>query len=378
MNLPPRLDSPLARPVGSLCRWVEPLDSSASQARAARRMQEDEVSALPVTHEGLYFGMIREEDLVRMAAEGADEADPIGAAIRPGGPTVSPAEAGAVALRRMESSGQGVLPVVDAQGWCHGLITASALLSTPREIHRPRIVGGMATPSGVYLTNGAVGAGVHWTSLVLTGAILFSLFILGQSAAMWMALQLPERILVQPWVGPAVHATALALFLVGIRLLPLAGYHAAEHMVVHAIERGEELRPEIVRRMPRIHPRCGTNLAMGAAVFLGVFGSGLFPSPDLALLVAFLAALILWRPLGSLAQYWVTTRPPTDRQIEAGIRSGRALLARLQTESNRPPTVLQRIASSGILQIMAGSLVAQALLWLIMEALQVPAAFRPF
>ncbi len=31
-------------------------------------------------------------------------------------------------------------------------------------------------------------------------------------------------------------------------------------MVVHAIEEGEDLTLEKVRPMPRVHPRCGTNL----------------------------------------------------------------------------------------------------------------------
>jgi uncharacterized protein YqhQ len=36
--------------------------------------------------------------------------------------------------------------------------------------------------------------------------------------------------------------------------------------VVHAIERGEPLLAESVRAMPRVHPRCGTNIV--AAAFL--------------------------------------------------------------------------------------------------------------
>ena len=35
-------------------------------------------------------------------------------------------------------------------------------------------------------------------------------------------------------------------------------YHGAEHMTIHALEAGEPLRPEYVRRHPTAHPRCGT------------------------------------------------------------------------------------------------------------------------
>jgi uncharacterized protein YqhQ len=65
-------------------------------------------------------------------------------------------------------------------------------------------------------------------------------------------------------------------------------------MVVHAIERGEPLVLEVVRRMPRVHPRCGTNLVAGIALFLGLanFLQGMVPeiseTRDLALL------LLLW------------------------------------------------------------------------------------
>jgi uncharacterized protein YqhQ len=35
-------------------------------------------------------------------------------------------------------------------------------------------------------------------------------------------------------------------------------YHGAEHMTIHALERGDPLRPEAIRRYPTAHPRCGT------------------------------------------------------------------------------------------------------------------------
>ncbi|MER3495923.1 MAG: hypothetical protein C4320_03425, partial [Armatimonadota bacterium] len=60
------------------------------------------------------------------------------------------------------------------------------------------------------------------------------------------------------------------MFVILFRLLPLAGTHAAEHMAVNALERGEPLDPEVVARMPRTHIRCGTNLAVGAGLFFGI------------------------------------------------------------------------------------------------------------
>ena len=35
-------------------------------------------------------------------------------------------------------------------------------------------------------------------------------------------------------------------------------YHGAEHMSIHALEAGDPLTTEAVRRYPTAHPRCGT------------------------------------------------------------------------------------------------------------------------
>ena len=35
-------------------------------------------------------------------------------------------------------------------------------------------------------------------------------------------------------------------------------YHGAEHMTIHALEAGDPLTPEAIRKYPTAHPRCGT------------------------------------------------------------------------------------------------------------------------
>src|SRR5206468_2521132 len=120
----------------------------------------------------------------------------------------------------------------------------------------------------------------------------------------------------------ALTAISTAIFAAAFRLLPLAGIHAAEHKVVHAIERGEELTRESVRRMPRVHPRCGTNFATGLSIFLAIsLADKVITDNYYRVLLALLCTLIFWRPLGSLVQYWVTTKEPTDAQLDMGIRS---------------------------------------------------------
>jgi len=213
----------------------------------------------------------------------------------------------------------------------------------------------MATPFGVYLTDGMTRGGVGPWALVATGALLFGLFLLANLVAYGL------EVVSQSWaMSDAVRANllgaaSLLVFLGGIRALPLAGTHAAEHMVVHAIERNEPLTPEVVARMPRIHPRCGTNFAAGAMLFMGIFSSPWHSDPQLRMLIAALATLIFWRPLGSMLQFFVTTKPPTPAQIESGIRSGQDLLAKYQTAPRTYGSVWSRLWNSGLPQIMVGS-----------------------
>jgi uncharacterized protein YqhQ len=135
----------------------------------------------------------------------------------------------------------------------------------------------MATPFGVYLSDGANQAGAGNLALVAGGA---ALAILATTATVIVQALVDlvghvthhdvSSISLQysPVDGkllPTLLATGLRLsvslvFLSLIRISRIAGFHAAEHQTVHAIENGEPLVPEIVSRMPRPHPRCGTNI----------------------------------------------------------------------------------------------------------------------
>jgi uncharacterized protein YqhQ len=164
---------------------------------------------------------------------------------------------------------------------------------------------------------------------------------------------------------------ALALFAVAMRILPLAGMHAAEHKVVHAIERGEELTLEVVRRMPRVHPRCGTNFAVGATLFLALATTPFIPEDSLRLLLALVATLLLWRPLGSLVQKYVTTSPPNDRQLMMGIRSGEELLQKYVAAPVVMPNIFLRIYNSGMLHVMLGGAICTLAEYLVARALHI-------
>jgi uncharacterized protein YqhQ len=127
-------------------------------------------------------------------------------------------------------------------------------------------------------------------------------------------------------------------------------YHGAEHMTIHALEAGDPLTPDAVRRYPTAHPRCGTEFLV-IVILLSIIAFSLVGRQDAPvmigsriILVPVIAAvgyeLLKWaarhranrivRALtypGILVQR-ITTRPPTDDMIEVAIVSmEQALLA---------------------------------------------------
>jgi uncharacterized protein YqhQ len=218
----------------------------------------------------------------------------------------------------------------------------------------------MATPLGVYLTNGNLTGGVKAPALILTGMAMSAMLLVGVVVTALVHSALPLG--TPSWVASAViNLLPVALFFLQVRLSPIAATHGAEHMVVHAIERGEALRPEIVRRMPRVHPRCGTNLAIGALVFTGLV-QGLWSSLNEAgALVALIMTMAVWRPLGNFAQKYVTTKTPREKDVESAISAANELLAKYRSSERRVPGFGGRLAASGLPLILIGSMIVMAI-----------------
>lgn len=122
-------------------------------------------------------------------------------------------------------------------------------------------------------------------------------------------------------------------------------YHGAEHMVVSAYEHGDPLTVAGARAHSTRHPRCGTNfllvvVAVSILVFSLIPGSwGLIAKfvSRLALLpvvagIAFEILRLGSRPRArwlALPGYWLqtlTTRPPSDDQIEIALQALREVL----------------------------------------------------
>ena len=118
-------------------------------------------------------------------------------------------------------------------------------------------------------------------------------------------------------------------------------YHGAEHMTVHAQERGDPLRIDCIRRYPTAHPRCGTAfllvvmvVAIIAFIFVGrepfwwLIASRIVLVPLIAAVsyevIRFSGRhadnpLVRLITAPSLALQSLTTRQPDDDQIEIAI-----------------------------------------------------------
>lgn len=322
--------------------------------RAANELRLNGVGLVPVVEELTLVGVVTEAALARALAEGAELSDSVRSAMVDG-TTIQPYRTAAEALRVMATGPDSTLVVVDDFGRLMGLLSASDLYPRRHVAPRPAAVGGMATPFGVYLTTGTVSAGAGTLALMATGACMFALLTVASILASFAVDPMAN------WQWPTDVVTAInavltfGLFGLFMRLVPLSGIHASEHMTVHAIERDEEMLPNIIARMPRIHPRCGTNLAAGALIFLTLFSWEWVPITEVRFMVAALATLYFWRPIGSLLQKYVTTKRPTPKQIIEASAVGQQLLDRYATSRHATASPLRRLLGSGMLQVMAGS-----------------------
>jgi CBS domain-containing protein len=286
-----------------------------------------------------------------------------------------------------DSSDLRVLPVVNAGGAFHGVVTRSDVMSALLGVTTPTHVGGLATPLGVFLTTGHVRGGASDFGLFLTGVTLVALFataslitnLIALGVERWrgvplFGLALNPKVMVNGVYGGAalggygeiaLMLLQLVIFFILLRLAPLTGTHAAEHMVVHAVEDGDELTPERVATKPRVHPRCGTNLM--ALLFITSAGfyalismapsignAGLLSGMGLLVVIVYL----VWRGVGSGLQRFITTRRPSGRQLQGAIAAATQLLARHQRNPSYRARGIARLWNIGFIQVGAGFICA--------------------
>jgi hypothetical protein len=352
------VELPTNVPVSALARPVRPIRPEDSLGLAVRALRDAGGWVPVVDADGYLLGWVGEAQVYAALRDGRDP-DVAVSVVMVESPSVGPEASASEALRSM-SGRDPILAVTDRDGRYLGALVPSDLAGKKPLPPRPALVGGLATPFGVYLTTGSVSAGPGPLGLASTGFFMVVLLMATSAVTDQFAYWLFSRGVSSDIALTASNIASILLFFVALRLAPLSGMHGAEHMVVHAIERNEPLEPSIVRRMPRVHPRCGTNYGVGLMLFL-FLGTLPFLSQEIRLLLAALVTLAVWRPLGSWVQYWLTTKNPTPAQIEAGIRSGKELLEKFARSPGRPAPLLKRLASSGLFHVMAGGWLAAGL-----------------
>lgn len=354
---------PLSQPVAFSMRSTEMLHPEDSLDRACSLLRNSAYPFVPVVDADRLVAAVSEQSIAETLATGVPLTEPATLA-ETKVPLIHPQATGADALRRMSAEGLLALLVVDEFGRVAGVVAPSDLVAQPNRVPHPPTIGGMATPFGVYLTTGSVHGGASGFALVASGALLFLLFLASDQLALYLASRYS--------LGAYTGYLSAAIFLLSLRSVPLSGTHAAEHMVVHAIERGEPLVPEVVRRMPRVHPRCGTNLAVAGSLYLGLNNIPWTEDQSLRMIAALLVTYLLFRPLGALVQFVVTTKPPSDRQIESGIRAAKELLDRYARTRGPVASPWQRIMNSGMLHVAAGSTGVYLLILLLIRLFNLP------
>ncbi len=390
------MDEPLR--AGLLARSVPPVGLNTTLARALHILRTEQVPWLPVLDGVKLAGYVTEAAIAERIARVPDHADVeiiLGLVAAPDtvlDPGLSLHEAAAI----FAESGAAMLPVLAWDGRYLGCLKRTELAAAQAGRLYPPRVGGMATPLGVYLTTGTVRGGVGDWGLVLAGAAMAGIAWLAQALlAVLLAgivhftgapfargvydllMEHPiadEPVLVMYYMLAMVSALFL-VFLLIMRVAPrLAGLHAAEHQTVHAMEAGEPLTPEAVTRMPRAHPRCGTNLvALSFLATVGVIAlsAWLATHPGLAdldagislFLLGVIVTLITWRRLGAWIQQAFTTRPATQHELESGIAAGLDVMRRHLAVSAHPrPRFALRLWRMGLPQALAGALLTGFLL----------------
>jgi uncharacterized protein YqhQ len=201
-----------------------------------------------------------------------------------------------------------------------------------------------------------MGRGTIATMLLLTLGLAVGLFVLlplflAQATA--QAATAPPGGLVQHLFEGLIR---VGIFVAYLLVVSRAGdirrvfqYHGAEHMTIHALEHGDPLTPEAIRRYPTAHPRCGTEflvvfVIVSILVFSLIGGQTLLVSiaarvgliPVIAAvsyeLLRFGArhrdnALVRWVFMPGIWLQGITTKQPEAGMIEVAIASMREALS---------------------------------------------------
>ncbi len=383
--------------IAPLIRQIKKLSPNDTIGKAIVLFQIECVNLLPVVSNSRLVGIVSAEKLLALANEKPDiiEVASINMVMDAAENNVHASTNIQEAQRFFIENSISGAPVVSGGTYIGWLYNADILGAATHNPSPPRI-GGMATPLGVYLYTTSITAGVGKFGLFATGLLMaFSLVIIQNLAVLSTALLYKQFHLdffriytllflglpVQSIISPQYEMVLVSinsivttfLFLVVLRFAPfMSGYHAAEHMSVNAIENGEALTVENVAKMSRVHPRCGTNLiSILSFICLGVTLIAFTLRTDWGQKnISFVAAMtiyliviiaVTWRTVGIWIQEKWTTRVPTKKELESGVKAAIELMSTYRMASNVRQTTIDRILMMGIQYVMAGVIIVDIL-----------------
>lgn len=225
---------------------------------------------------------------------------------------------------------------------------------------------------------------VVWGTVVFALGLGITLFVALPHFAVWLGSQLAGRELTveEFWFHLIVGVVKFLVFIGYIALISLMKdvrrvfmYHGAEHQSIYAYEAGQELTVESARGHRPLHPRCGTTFLimviaisilvfslvfplilllvgeptaigwLNQVIYVGIKLPLLFPIAGLAYefqrltsryMDRWWARLLAWPGMGIQR---MTTRPPTDDQLEVALTSLRKVLWREENPQGDPQGV---------------------------------------
>jgi uncharacterized protein YqhQ len=199
--------------------------------------------------------------------------------------------------------------------------------------------------------------------LVLAFLLFLAAPVLGTKGVGWLIGNSIDNPILFNLVEGAIRIGIFVLYLVGITAVSkdikrFFAYHGAEHKAIKVYERGEELVPENARKLDTSHVRCGTSFILYVLV-LSILVFSLLPIDwwveavaSRVVVIPLVAGLgfefIMWsarnqdNPLvkvliwPGLQLQKLTTREPTDDQVEVAMASLKKVLAKEEEARIKP------------------------------------------
>ena len=206
--------------------------------------------------------------------------------------------------------------------------------------------------------------------LVLAFLLFLAAPVLGTKGVGWLIGNSIDNPIIFNLVEGAIRIGIFMLYLVGITAVSkdikrFFAYHGAEHKAIKVYERGEELVPENARKLDTSHVRCGTSFILYVLV-LSILVFSLLPIDwwveavaSRVIVIPLVAGIgfefIMWsarnqgNPLVK-ALIWpglqlqkLTTREPTDDQVEVAMASLKKVLVKEEEARIKPDATGQLV-----------------------------------